>query len=556
MRLAPSHLLRGVLAAAALTATAVHVDAQVSQPVSADTLASIDALFSRWDTASGPGCVVGADRGGQRLFTRAYGMADLEHGVANTPQTVFNVGSVSKQFTAAAILALVADGEILLDDDVRTYFPEIPDYGETITVDHLLRHTSGLRDWGEIVALTGYVWRWTAYTNEDVLEITARQRALNHPPGDYFSYTNTGYILLGLLIDRVTGQTLPEYTHERFFAPLGMTSTQWNDDYRRVVPRRAAGYVRSGGAYIRDTPDDFVIGSGSLLSTVDDLLRWNEALRTGALGPGITEAMEETVVLDTGKPEIYGRGLFVNTHAGHREVQHGGTTIGYQAWTGRYTESGLSIALLCNLSVGDNVGLGREVMHRLLPGKGASEADVASVVTLTAAQAAARAGVFVSDVNGQLYDFEAEGTRLVHQGEAGVPITPHRIRFGWGDVVYDESLDQMDVDEEFGQGGTWRRVDGSLPTADELAEIAGHYYSPDAAALFEATIESDQLVLRPVGRRIYVMQLRPVGPDMFRSPATVFRVLRDASGRVEALAASRPRLHDLRLDRVALDFAP
>lgn len=245
---------------------------------------AIDKVFARWNSTTLPGCTVGVSRAGQ-VVTRAYGMADLEHGVPNRPDAIIEAGSVSKQFTAAAVLLLVQQGKVSLDDAVRKYIPELPDYGAPLTVRHILTHTSGLRDWGSIEGIVGWPRTTRAYTHAHVLDIVSRQKALNFPSGTAYSYSNTGYNLAAILVERVSGQSFQNFTRENLFAPLGMTRTSWRDDFTRVVQDRSIAYdVSSTGEVTMDMPFENVFGNGGLLTTVGDLLRWNENSVTGKVG--------------------------------------------------------------------------------------------------------------------------------------------------------------------------------------------------------------------------------------------------------------------------------
>src|SRR5690606_25352581 len=223
-------------------------------------------------------------RDGHDVLSRAYGMADLEHDIRNSPGTIFEAGSVSKQFTAAAILLLVEDGVLSLDDDVRKYVPELPDYGHTITLRHLLTHTSGLRDWGAVAAIAGWGRNVRTHTHDHVVDILSRQRALNFTPGAEYSYSNSGYNLLAVIVDRTSGMSFADFSRTRIFEPLGMTHTQWRDDYTRIVKGRSSAYGFEGGEWVIDRPIENVHGNGGLLTTVADLLTWNQALTTGAIG--------------------------------------------------------------------------------------------------------------------------------------------------------------------------------------------------------------------------------------------------------------------------------
>ncbi|MGH7555229.1 MAG: serine hydrolase domain-containing protein, partial [Longimicrobiales bacterium] len=209
----------------------------LAQPISlaaqnaVDSAAKVDALFARWNSTETPGCAVGVARDGRTILSRSYGMADLEHDVSSTPATIYEAGSVTKQFTAAAIQLLAAQGKLSLDDEVRKYIPELPDYGVPLTIRHMMTHTSGLRDWGSIAGIAGWPRTTRAHTHAHVLDIVSRQRALNFTPGSEHSYSNTGYNLQAVIVERVSGMSLGEFTRQQLFQPLGMTSTQWRDDY-------------------------------------------------------------------------------------------------------------------------------------------------------------------------------------------------------------------------------------------------------------------------------------------------------------------------------------
>src|SRR5688500_6977817 len=230
---APMTRLLLVLTLSVLTAGLVTAR-QAASPV-AD--AKIDAVFARWTTKT-PGCAVGVSRGGTPIVQKAYGMADLEHDVPNRPDTIFEAGSVSKQSTAAAVLLLAQEGKLSPDDPARRYVPELPEYGAPLTIRHMLQHTSGLRDWGEVASLAGWPRTSRVHTHAHVLDIVSRQKALNFPSGTQYSYSNTGYNLAAVIVSRVSGVSFADFSQERLFKPLGMTRTSWRDDYTRIVKDR------------------------------------------------------------------------------------------------------------------------------------------------------------------------------------------------------------------------------------------------------------------------------------------------------------------------------
>jgi CubicO group peptidase (beta-lactamase class C family) len=313
--------------------------------------ADVDHAFARW-TAATPGCAAGVGVGGKSVLQKAYGMADLEHDVPNAPDTIFEAGSVSKQFTAAAVLLLAKAGKLSLDDPVRTYIPELPDYGSPLRIRHMLHHTSGLRDWGEIAALGGWPRGTRVHTHAHVLDLVSRQRALNFTPGDQYSYSNTGYNLAAIIVARVSGMPFAEFTEERIFKPLGMTQTSWRDDFTRVVKRRAMAYAQDrDGRFHTDMPFENVHGNGGLLTTVGDLLKWNENFVAPKVGDAaFVRAQQETGAFNDGRAESYALGLGIGEYRGVREVSHSGATAGYRAYLARYPDQHVSVAVLCNVS--------------------------------------------------------------------------------------------------------------------------------------------------------------------------------------------------------------
>ena len=315
--------------------------------------ARVDAVLSKWSAAT-PGCAVGVSLKGTSVVEKARGMADLEHDVPIRPDTIFEAGSLSKQFTAAAILLLARDGKLSLDDQVRKYIPELPDYGAPLTIRHMLNHTSGLRDWGSVAAIAGWPRTTRVHTHAHVLDIVSRQRELNFPSGTRYSYSNTGYNLAAIIVSRVSGQPFAEFTRARIFVPLGMTRTSWRDDYTRIVKDRAIAYSADSGGFSTDMPFENVHGNGGLLTTVGDLLRWTRNFSQPIVGDAaFVKEEQEPGRFNDGRQHNYALGLVVGMYRGVREVSHSGATAGYRAWLSDYPERQVAVAVLCNVSSGN-----------------------------------------------------------------------------------------------------------------------------------------------------------------------------------------------------------
>jgi CubicO group peptidase (beta-lactamase class C family) len=329
--------------------------------------ARIDSIFNRWTTQT-PGCAVGASVKGKTVVEKAYGLADLEHDVPNRPDTIFEAGSVSKQFTAAAVLLLARDGKLSLDDEVRKHVPELPDYGTPLTIRHMLNHTSGLRDWGSVASIAGWPRTARVHSHAHVLDILSRQKALNFTPGTRYSYSNSGYNLLAIIVSRVSGMPFAEFSQKRIFEPLGMTHTSWRDDHTRIVKGRAMAYRQNGDKDFRiQMPFENVHGNGGLLTTVGDLLKWNRNFVEPKVGDAAFVAEMQTLgKFADGSDQAYALGLQIGTYKGVRQVGHSGSTAGYRAHLVMYPDQDVSVAVLCNVSSGNATQYATAVSDELL----------------------------------------------------------------------------------------------------------------------------------------------------------------------------------------------
>jgi CubicO group peptidase (beta-lactamase class C family) len=341
--------------------------ASAQQPLPESTVSRVDSVFARFARPDSPGCALGIFQKGAIVYSKGYGSANLEYGVPITPTTPFISGSVAKQFTAAAIALLVEQGRLSLDDDVRKYIPELPDYGTKITVDQLVHHTSGLRDFWALVQVAGMRYD-DGYTAGDVIRLASRQKHLNFTPGTEYDYSNTGYIALGVIVQRVTGKSLREFAAEQIFGPLGMTSTHYHDDHTMIVPGRASAYSPlPGGGWRINVWNNDMVGQGGLIVTVNDLQKWDENFYTGKVGgPRFLERQLQQGKLANGRVLAYAFGLTVGQYRGLKLVEHGGSSGGYRTIISRFPTEHTSIVALCNTSDANTTLLSHQVADIVL----------------------------------------------------------------------------------------------------------------------------------------------------------------------------------------------
>jgi CubicO group peptidase (beta-lactamase class C family) len=543
------------VAVAALLAGAVQpgvVQAHAVQPQAVQSgavqpgAAEIDAVFARWTAPGSPGCTVAVEKDGRPVIARAYGLAELEHAVPAATDTVYEAGSVSKQFVASAIILLSLDGKLSLDDDVRRFIPELPDYGAPITLRMMITHTSGLRDWGAIAALEGWPRGRRAMDNQDVLAVVARQTALNHAPGGGIIYSNSNYNLMAVVIERVSGQTLQAFTHDRIFSPLGMTHSRWRDDFTAVVPGRAVAYGRDGDRWRQEMPFENAHGNGGLLTTVGDLMLWSRALDDGRFGADFMRELERPGVLNDGHAVGYASGLFVYGGAGsraRRELSHSGSTGGYRAWLGRYPDDRLTVALLCNAANAPPTDLARQVAALFLP----KDAELAA--TVEPAVAPLTAGLFASDLWSEPLAMAVTdaGPRIERIGALSA-VGPNLWRAGGDELAFD-GPDRFERRTSLGDRIAYHRVEAATMTPEVRAELVGRWWSDEAQAGIEIRpAANDGLELRILHQPPMAMQ--PAQKDVFVFGLGYVAFDRDAAGRPTTMRVSIERARNVAFRRL------
>lgn len=308
----------------------------------------VDELFAAWDSRETPGAAVAVVQNGKIVYKKGYGMANLEYDIPITTSSIFHIASVSKQFTVFSILLLENQGKLSLNDDIRKYLPEVPDFGKTITLKHLASHSSGLRDQWEILAMTG-VESSDVISTEHILKLVSRQKELNFNPGDDFAYCNTGFTLLAEVVARVSKMPFTEFTQKNIFEPLKMSNSFFFDDNEKIVKNRAYSYKADGQGYKNSILNYANVGATSLFTTVEDLSLWSINFSTLKIGDtSIFNQMKEPLVLNDSSILDIGLGQFLGTYKGLNEIQHGGADAGYRTFLTRFPDQNFSVIVFSN----------------------------------------------------------------------------------------------------------------------------------------------------------------------------------------------------------------
>lgn len=506
---------RGILFGALLFLCGIRASAQ--SPVGQDSTASrIAAIFAPFARTDAPGCVVAVFRAGAVLYTGGFGMADVSHHIPLTDTTGMAVASTSKQFTAVAVLLLEAEGKIRLNDDVRRYIPELPVFGQPITIRELLNHTSGLRDQWNLFDMAG--WRTSdVETQSDLLWLLHRQQGLNHRTGTEFLYNNTGYSLLALLVERVSGTTFRRFVTERVFGPLGMAHSDIKAEVGQVVDGLATGYWGHDPAALRVARPPFSFtGPTGVVTTVRDLARWDANFYAPRVGTrALLDSMSTPGHLADGTAIGYGMGLFIGMHRGRRMISHAGSDPGYKADLIRFPEDSLSVTVLCNAFDIAPTPLALQVADLYLPAN-----DPAATTPLVSApevvpvsdvspniSVRTLAGLYWNSTSGGIHRFFDENNQLVLDGggEGRFPLAPlghdaYRLtaaprRYVFTFVQRPGVPIAVEENIEGSPVRTYTRVPEATRAAAPLEALAGTYYSPELDVTWTFVLRAGKLVL-------------------------------------------------------------
>lgn len=517
-----------------------------------DKTAQVDKIFS-FATVETPGCAAGVSQNGNVIVNKSYGLANVETHAPLNASSLFDIGSTQKQFTAASILLLVQDGRVSLSDDIRKYLPELPDYGHRITIDHLLTHTSGIRDWTGLLPL--------APDGTDVVELIMRQRGLNFTPGDEWSYSTSGFELAKEIVARASGMSFAEFTKKRLFDPLGMKSTAYVPDIMQAGPNAALGYQKEGTSWTPFMRLGNRRGGGAIVSTVTDLLTWNDALASGKLGKFVTEKLHEQTRLNNGRKLQYARGLIVEHTPGGVVISHSGGAAGFSTWMGRVPEHGLSVVVTCNFDPVSATALARQVADLYLPPVPPSaQAEIAGDNDAAGVDVTKREGLFFDDRTGEPMRLVAQDGKLrVANGPALVAQSQDRFRPRRGNMFFrsqDEfeltfrSNDELEIKSMEGQVTRYHRAQGWTPTAAEVRGVEGRYESKELGTVFELVPQGNALVMRFEAAPDKAVELTPVERDTWMRSMMVLRLRRDVSGKVIGFDYGNPVVRSIRFTRL------
>jgi CubicO group peptidase (beta-lactamase class C family) len=542
------------------------------EPKGTTPQAQIDQLFSAWNNPNTPGAAVAVAKNGKIIFKKGYGSADLEYNIPITPATIFHIASLSKQFTAFSILLLEGEGKLSIDDDVRKYIPEVPDFGKVITLNELMHHTSGLRDQWDLLALAG--WRLDdIITKEQILRLISWQKDLNFNPGDEFLYCNTGFTLLAEVVARVSGQTFSEFTRTHIFEPLKMTNTLFYDDCEKIVKNRAYSYHADSTGFKKSILSYSNVGATSLFTTVEDLSLWAMNFENPVVGKDVISKMNIKGILNKGDTIGYAMGQGIGVYKGLKFNAHDGADAGYRTSLWRFPDQKFSVNVLSNfasfnpsqmaLRIADIYLKDKEVTE--LPKKEAEKNPESKVTSdnntlkIDHDTLLSYCGKYELDP-GELatVSMKDEGLVVEAPGLEVTPMTPvssttfdvsvvsARVTFikdESGKVVKFKAI--MNGEEHYAM-----KLPDFDPSKVNLSEYAGDYYSPELSTTYSLVVESGKLIARHF--RTGDIHLTAIKPDQFAGDQWYFgnvEFVRNNNNTITGCRVSTGRVRNLKFEK-------
>ncbi|HEX8568285.1 MAG TPA: serine hydrolase domain-containing protein [Pyrinomonadaceae bacterium] len=489
-----------------------------TQPSDDEAAKKADAFLSQWDKNDMPGCGVGVVKDGKLVYKRAFGMANLDYDVPNTTSTLFNLASASKPFTAMSIALLAQQGKLSLDDDIRKYVPEIPKYDETVTIRHLIHHTSGIREYQALV-LFGGLSPDNALNDKAVLNLLGRQKNISFKPGAKHQYSNSNYHLLGIIVARVSGKSLRAFAEENIFKPLGMKNTMFFDNRNEVVKNRASGYMVGSDKSIRARASLFdLVGGGGVLTTVEDLYLWDQNFYAPKIGnKELIQLLTTPGTLNSGEEMGYAFGLFHNKYKGLPVIKHSGNMSGYRAQIVSFPEQKFTAIALCNNSAIFPSVIAEKLADIYLEGQ--LKPDVPSqkrvaetlppAIALPEKEALRYAGIYANLETGKVFKLGLKDGKLINSGllQNEIPVMPvseNRLLVVEGanvtelNPVFNKSgaISEIKILTKSGKPDVFVPVKPPFDSPQQLSEYAGTYYSDEFDADYKLTLKGNNLVLQ------------------------------------------------------------
>jgi CubicO group peptidase (beta-lactamase class C family) len=530
----------------------------------------IDQLFTAWNSIESPGAAVAVEKDGKVIYKKGFGCAELEYNIPITPSTVFHIASVSKQFTCFSILLLEKQGKLSIDDDIRKYLPEVPDFGKVITLNHLMHHMSGLRDQWELLAMAG--WRLDdIITKDQILRIVSRQKELNFNPGDEYLYCNTGFTLLAEVVARVSGQTFPEFTRTHIFEPLKMTNTVFYDDCEKIVKNRAYSFYADSTGYKKSILSYSNAGATSLFTTTEDLCQWSRNFENPVVGGrDLINRMNLRGVLNKGDTITYAMGQDISKYKGLKIISHGGADAGYRSYLVRFPDQRFSVNVLSNLASFDPGGMSFQIADIYLKDKeivtspkkeeteNKANAEIKEikidhdVLVSYCGQYEWQPGVLVtiSIENDNLFvsapELPKTPMKAVTPTEFDVKAVSARVTF----VLDSGRVSKMKVQMSGREQIAMRKPDFD-PSKINLSEYSGDFYSEEISTTYTIVLESGKLIARHF--RTGDVMLTLTKADQFSGNKWYFgRVVftRNPDGKIAGCNVSGGRVRNLKFEKM------
>lgn len=466
----------------------------------------IDGLFSEWKNSNGPGGVVLVSQNNKTVFEKAYGLENISYKIPNTSESVFNIGSMSKQFTAMGIVLLQMEGKLSLDDDIKKYLPELNNFEKPITIRHLLHHTSGFRSSPELFGLAG--WRdGDAISNEDAYRYLAKQKTLNFEPGSEYMYSNSGYILLAKIIENVTKQNFKSWMKEKIFQPLQMNATFIEDDTSKIITKTATSYTEIEPAvFVNIENFDLTYGASNVYSTTEDILKWlinfNEA---PAKFQNAFEILKTVDVLNSGQKNNYGFGVFVDDFYGNHRIQHTGAIAGFRSVMYSYPDENLKIIILSNFTSNQLTNTADQISQLFLQNKSKSDSNQEQIKPILLSDEVLKKyeGMYWSDKSNYSRKIYIENNTLWYlrtnnKKSPLIPITTTEFQMGGINekliVHFDSNTNTMKLISADNSIDVFEKYEDKSNLTEDLKKYTGTFYSSELETFYTISLKEDKLI--------------------------------------------------------------